>query len=183
MVQVNTRSLAATKLDLESAVRSGGFRSDLFHRLNQCQLRVPPLRERAEDIVPLAEHFLAQQSMEAQFSEEAKALLRTHDWPGNARELRNIVIAGLLRADGDTIETRDFGGLKAGERVRPQAGGGLRLDGLEKDAILEALRKTGGHHQQAADLLGISRRTLSRKLKLYGPEREGDYAYGTPVGG
>lgn len=182
-VQVNTRILAATNQNLEAAVRSGGFRSDLFHRLNQCQVRVPPLRERTEDIVPLAEHFLAQQSMQAQFSEEAKALLRSHDWPGNARELRNVVIAGLLRADDDTIETRDFGELKtAGERG-PRTGGGLRLDGLEKDAILQALKKTGGHHQQAADLLGISRRTLSRKLKLYGPEQEGEYAYGTPVSG
>ena len=184
-VQVNTRILAATNQDLEAAVRGGSFRSDLFHRLNQCQLRVPPLRERTEDIVPLAEHFLGQQSMQAQFSDDAKALLRAYEWPGNARELRNMVIAGLIRANGDVIEPQDFAGLKAGERRGQRTGGGLRLDGLEKDAILEALRKTEGHHQHAAELLGISRRTLSRKLKLYGPERKGEseYAYGTPLGG
>lgn len=184
-VQVNTRILAATNQDLEASVRSGGFRSDLYHRLNQCQLRVPPLRERIEDIVPLAEHFLRQQSMEAGLSDDAKCVLQAHDWPGNARELRNAVIGALLRSRGALIEAQDFSGLKVTDSRASRLGGALRLDGLEKDAILEALRKTGGHHQQAADLLGISRRTLSRKLKLYGPEGRGEanYVYGTTLDG
>ncbi|HEY3839984.1 MAG TPA: sigma 54-interacting transcriptional regulator, partial [Bryobacteraceae bacterium] len=75
-IQVNTRVLAATNQDLEAAVRSGGFRSDLYHRLNQCQVRVPPLRERVEDIVPLAEHFLRQQDECLSFSDAAKRVLR-----------------------------------------------------------------------------------------------------------
>jgi DNA-binding NtrC family response regulator len=181
-VHVNTRILAATNQDLEAAVRARTFRSDLYHRLNQCQVRVPPLRERVEDIVPLAEHFLRQQSNQAWFSEDAKLVLRRHDWLGNARELRNTVIAALVRTHGDRIEAQDFGFLKTtAGAVPPRPAGDLRLDGLEREAILEALRKTEGHHQHAADLLGISRRTLSRKLKLYGPEsnpkEEPAYAY------
>jgi DNA-binding NtrC family response regulator len=178
-VQVNTRVLAATNQDLEAAVRSGSFRSDLYHRLNQCQLRVPPLRERVEDIIPLARHFLRQQNDEASFSADAERLLCRHAWLGNARELRNAVIGALLRSSGPRIEVEDIVGLQPVDRATLRSAGDLRLDGLEKEAILEALRKTGGHHQQAADLLGISRRTLSRKLKLYGPNLKGEptYAY------
>src|SRR5579872_359271 len=102
-VQVSTRILAATNQDLESAVRAGRFRSDLYHRLNQCQVRVPPLRERVEDIVPLAEHFLKQQCEFLSFSEAAKRVLRGHDWRGNARELRNVVTAAVVRAQGELI--------------------------------------------------------------------------------
>jgi DNA-binding NtrC family response regulator len=183
-VQVNTRILAATNQDLEVAVHTGSFRSDLYHRLNQCQVRVPPLRERVDDIVPLAEHFLKQQSDEVSLSEESKYILRHHDWPGNARELRNAVTAALFRTRGNLIEAQDFGGLKGNGVAGPRPLGGLRLDGLEREAIVEALRKTGGHQQQAANLLGISRRTLSRKLKLYGPDLKGEpvYAYGTTLG-
>jgi DNA-binding NtrC family response regulator len=182
-IQVNTRVLAATNQDLEAAVRSGGFRGDLYHRLNQCQVRVPPLRERVEDIVPLAEHFLRQQCEHLSFSEEAKSMLRRHDWRGNARELRNVVTAAVVRSKGDRIESYDITVQKSGMGVEARPAGGLRLDGLERDAILEALRKTQGHHQQAADLLGISRRTLSRKLKLYGTELKGEsaYAYRTAI--
>jgi DNA-binding NtrC family response regulator len=178
-VQVNTRILAATNQDLEAAVRNGSFRSDLYHRLNQCQVRVPPLRERVEDIIPLAQHFLRQQNNEASFSPDAERLLCRHAWLGNARELRNAVIGALLRSSGPCIEAEDIVGLKPVDSATLRSAGDLRLDGLEKEAILEALRKTGGHHQQAADLLGISRRTLSRKLKLYGPNLKGEptYAY------
>jgi DNA-binding NtrC family response regulator len=180
-VQVNTRVLAATNQDLETAVRTGAFRSDLYHRLNQCQVRVPPLRERVEDIVPLAEHFLKQHSEKAWFSEEAKQLFRRYHWPGNARELRNVVTAALLRAKGDLIGAPEISVIRMAGSIVSRPQGDLRLDGLERDAILEALRKTGGHHQQAAGLLGISRRTLSRKLKLYGPDLKGEPGYAYPA--
>jgi DNA-binding NtrC family response regulator len=182
-IQVNTRVLAATNQDLETAVRSGGFRGDLYHRLNQCQIRVPPLRERVEDIVPLAEHFLRQQCEHLSFSEEAKQMLRCHDWRGNARELRNVITAAVVRSEGDLIEGFDISIMKTTPGVHARPPGGLRLDGLEREAILEALRKTQGHHQQAADLLGISRRTLSRKLKLYETDMKGEsaYAYGSTL--
>jgi DNA-binding NtrC family response regulator len=176
-IEVDTRILAATNRNLEEAVAAGRFRGDLFHRLNQCQVRVPPLRERREDIVPLAEHFLKAHSEQAVFSDEAKAILRRHDWPGNARELRNAVTSALIHCRGYEIGARDLEALEPARREIPRAAGGLRLDGLERDAIFEALRKTAGHHQEAATLLGISRRTLSRKLKLYGLNSELESTY------
>ena len=184
-IEVDTRVLAATNRNLEEAVSQGHFRGDLYHRLNQCQVRVPPLRERREDIVPLAEHFLKLHSEQAFFSEEAKELLRRSDWPGNAREVRNVVTTALIHSRGYEIGTGELGALHPARIKSPRAATGLRLDGLERDAIFEALHKTGGHHQEAARLLGISRRTLSRKLKLYGPnaESESKYAYETVSGG
>lgn len=183
-VQVDTRVLAATNQDLAAAVGEGSFRSDLFHRLNQWQVRVPPLRERVEDIVPLAEHFLLQQSQHAYFSDAAKKVLERHTWPGNARELRNAVIAAIVNSHGEVIEAQDIQ-LTQSSGLSVPSESPLRLDGLEKEAIMEALRKTHGHHQRAADLLGISRRTLTRRLNLYRPERrrETDYEYGTALVG
>ena len=180
-VEVDTRILAATNRSLEEAVRTGRFRGDVYHRLNQVQLLVPPLRERREDIVPLAQYFLKQHSERAYFGEDACDVLRRHVWPGNVRELRNAVTAALIHARDYEIRGADLAIRQDGGRVSPGATGGLRLDGLEREAIFEALRKAEGHHQQAADMLGISRRTLSRKLKLYGVDRasEGKYAIET----
>jgi len=172
-VQVNTRILAATNQNLEARVRAGQFRSDLFHRLNQFEVRVPPLRERKEDIVPLAEYFLSQQGATTTFSEDAKRLLCACAWHGNARELRNAVTSAVIRATGEVITAQDLSCREAASSDATVSTGGTRLDGMERDAIFSALRKTAGHHQQAADMLGISRRTLSRKLKLYSAdERE-----------
>lgn len=176
-IEVDTRILAATNRNLEEEVGMGRFRSDLYHRLNQCQVWVPPLRERREDIVPLAEHFLKPHSEHAFFSEEAKEALRRRDWPGNARELRNAVTTALIHSRGYEIGAEDLGALEPARIRRPRTDTGLRLDGLERDAIFEALRKTAGHHQEAAYLLGISRRTLSRKLKLYGLNAESESTY------
>lgn len=176
-IHVNTRILAATNQDLEAAVRTGRFRSDLYHRLNQFEVRVPPLRERREDIVPLAEHFLRQQSTTASFSEDAKRLLVTFAWRGNARELRNVVITAMIQATRDIIGAGDLECRSAVGADTPTASRGLRLDGLEREAIFDALQKTAGHHQNAADMLGISRRTLSRKLKLYAASGREDGVY------
>jgi DNA-binding NtrC family response regulator len=172
-VEVNTRILAATNRDLEEAVRAGRFRGDLYHRLNQCQVRVPPLRERRDDIVPLAEHFLRQHSADAFFAADASDAMRRYDWPGNARELRNVVTTALIHSRGYEIGAHELGLPENRREHRRAPAGELRLDGLEREAILEALRKTGGHQQHAAEMLGISRRTLSRKLKQYGAEPEG----------
>jgi DNA-binding NtrC family response regulator len=178
-VQVNTRILAATNQNLEDAVRAGRFRADLFHRLNQCQIRVPALRERREDIVPLAEYFLLQHSERARFSDDAKSALERYVWPGNVRELRNVVTSALIHATGYEIGAQELGTFDRGAPPPFRGSGELRLESLEKDAIREALRKTGGHCQRAADLLGISRRTLSRKLKSYGSEGMEGVAYDT----
>ena len=172
-VPVDARIVAATNQDLEAAVDSGRFRTDLFHRLNQCQIRVPPLRERRADIVPLAEHFLRQHAGHAEFSAEAKAVLEGCRWPGNVREVRNAVTSAVIAARDYIIAAGDLPplGQAAHLAAAPNA---LGLEGVERNTIFAALQKTGGHHQKTAELLGISRRTLTRKLKLY--RGEPDYS-------
>jgi DNA-binding NtrC family response regulator len=164
-VGVDTRIVAATNQDLEDLVKRRQFRGDLFYRLNQCEIRVPPLRERRDDIIPLAEFFLHRHSPQAHFSESVKAALERHSWPGNIRELRNVVTRAVVEAREYEVTLDDLPPLRA---ARPPAGpAGSRLDGMEREAILAALHQNAGHHQKAADVLGISRRTLTRKLKLY----------------
>jgi DNA-binding NtrC family response regulator len=167
---VDVRVLAATNQDLEQAVSQGRFRSDLYHRLAEYHIHVPPLRERVADIVPLAEYFLAQHSEEARFSPDAKAALERHTWPGNIRELRNVVVNAVITARQYEIDAADLPARVRTPPSSPPARTGrvdLRLDGVEREAILSALAITDGHHQRAADLLGISRRTLTRKLQAY----------------
>jgi DNA-binding NtrC family response regulator len=169
---VDVRILAATNQDLEQLSAGGRFRSDLYHRLNEYQIHVPPLRERVDDILPLAEYFLGQHSEQARFAAGARDALRRYRWPGNIRELRNAVVNAVISARDYEIHVEDLPA-----RVRtpvpppPCPKSDLRLDGMERDAILSALAITDGHHQRAADLLGISRRTLTRKLRTY---REGE---------
>jgi transcriptional regulator with PAS, ATPase and Fis domain len=176
-VTVDVRIVAATNQDLEQMVDTGSFRGDLYHRLGQICLRVPPLRERPEDIVPLAEHFLKQTNPRLSFSAEALQILAGHSWPGNVRELRNVVTKAAVLARDPEIGTADL--LLAPRRAPaaastvltvPSALPSENLDGMEKTTILRVLAQTNGHQQKAAELLGISRRTLSRKLKLYGRE-------------
>jgi DNA-binding NtrC family response regulator len=173
-VSVDVRVVAATNQDLEHMVAGGQFRGDLYHRLGQICLRVPPLRERSEDIVPLAEHFLAQSNPRLAFSGSALRALEAHNWPGNVRELRNVVTKAAVLALSDYIEAEDL--LLGQTRHTSDATAPTPiaqesdLDGMEKTMILRVLAQTHGHQQRAADLLGISRRTLSRKLKLYGRE-------------
>jgi len=176
-VTVDVRIVAATNQDLEHMVETGSFRGDLYHRLGQICLRVPPLRERPEDIVPLAEHFLQQTNPRLSFTGEALRMLEGHPWPGNVRELRNVVTKAGVLARGLEIGGDDL--VLATPRVPasavnivsvPAAVSSANLDGMEKSTILRVLAQTNGHQQKAAEILGISRRTLSRKLKLYGRE-------------
>jgi PAS domain S-box-containing protein len=169
-IKVDVRIVAATNQDLESAVNEGRFRQDLFHRLGQFHLRVPPLRERPEDIVALAEHFLRLKAPSKNFSTQAISALLSHPWPGNIRELRNLVAKMAMESSGAEI---DFSRLNAALTGEPAA---LRqtasmpvsnLDSMEEQMIIKALERTGGQRTLAAEQLGISRRTLSRKLKEY----------------
>ena len=169
-IKVDVRIVAATNQNLEAAVQEGRFRQDLFHRLGQFQLRVPPLRERPEDIVALAEHFLKLKAPSKHFSAQAISALISHAWPGNIRELRNLVAKVAMDCPGDEI---DFFKLSATLTGEP---GALRqtasipvgnLESMEEQMIIKALERTGGHRALAAEQLGISRRTLSRKLKEY----------------
>ena len=171
-VAFDVRIVAATNQPLEEAVKSGRFRSDLFHRLSQIQLRVPPLRERPDDIVALAEFYLQQARPEAHFVPEVLDLLVEQPWPGNIRELRNVVVQAATMAATGEITVADLP--HELQRVSAIAGESPRtveptanLDDMEKQAILRALQKCGGHQGMAAEQLGISRRTLSRKLKQF----------------
>jgi transcriptional regulator with PAS, ATPase and Fis domain len=175
-VVADVRIVAATNLNLEEAVQSGQFRRDLFHRLDAFHLRVPPLRERTEDIGPLARWFL--RDAIPGLSDEALAILEDYAWPGNIRELKNCLNKATLCAAGATIEPGDLPVelLLCAQQGSPAGAAepAYSLDGLEQQTICRVLAQTGGHQQRAADLLGISRRTLIRKLKLYrSPERGG----------
>jgi PAS domain S-box-containing protein len=184
-IKVDVRIVAATNQDLETAVREGRFRQDLFHRLGQFQLRVPPLRERPEDIVALAEHFLGLKAPGKNFSSQAISALLSHAWPGNIRELRNLV--AKLAMESSTSEI-DFSRLSAALTGEPTAQRQIasmpvgNLESMEEQMIIKALERTGGHRTLAADQLGISRRTLSRKLKEYKINFAASDGSATPLG-
>jgi DNA-binding NtrC family response regulator len=169
-ITVDVRVVAATNQDLELAVKDGRFRKDLFHRLSQFQLRVPPLRERPEDIAALARHFLSLKSADKSFTREALSALQSHPWPGNIRELRNLVAKLAMATEDRQITGPEVSAELRGERTASTATGAVplgNLENMEEQMIIRALEQTGGHRAQAAEYLGISRRTLSRKLREY----------------
>jgi transcriptional regulator with GAF, ATPase, and Fis domain len=168
-VSVDVRVVAATNQNLEDLVRAGRFRSDLYHRLAQFKLEVPPLRERPEDIVGIAEQVLHQHYPESRFSRDAVEALSSYAWPGNVRELKNVVFGAVLQARDAQSE------ITASDLRFPDSVSSRRrhiptdsdLDQVEKRAILQALESSGSNQGKAAEALGISRRTLIRKLKVY----------------
>ncbi|MCI0487650.1 MAG: sigma-54 dependent transcriptional regulator [Blastocatellia bacterium] len=177
---VYVRTVAATNRDLERDVQEGRFREDLFWRLNVIHLSVPALRERSFDIPLLVEHFINKTAEAAKrepldVSPEALAILTTYSWPGNVRELENAVERAVAFARGSSITPEDLP-----ERVR--TGGGVAtlvaqsrhrrwtLRELEREYILEILRETDGNKSRAAEMLGMDRRTLYRKLDEYRAE-------------
>jgi transcriptional regulator with PAS, ATPase and Fis domain len=167
-VSVDVRLIAATNQDLKIAVQQGRFRSDLYHRLCQIRLSVPPLRERAADVVPLVDFFLADQKPGSRFSSEAIEKLRNYEWPGNVRELRNVVIRAAAFACGDEITTADLPEEFTNEAFSSSLHTFAALPELERNAIVKALEESRGHQERAATRLGISKRTLQRRIKSYG---------------
>jgi transcriptional regulator with PAS, ATPase and Fis domain len=169
-VTVDVRVVAATNQNLEDMVKSGRFRSDLFHRLAQFQLEVPPLRDRPEDVVGIAEQVLHEHYPESRFNRDAIEALTSYAWPGNVRELKNVVFGAVLQArDAQSeITATDlrFPGTVS-SRSRRYIPKDSYLDEVEKRAILHALEDSGSNQGKAAEALGISRRTLIRKLKIY----------------
>jgi len=169
-IKVDVRIVAATNQDLDAAVAAGRFRQDLFHRLGQLQLRVPPLRERPEDIVALAEHFLSLKKPGSSYTPEAVSVLLSHTWPGNVRELRNLVARVAVESTHREIQKVQITGAMSGSPIALRQSASMpvgNLDSMEEQMIIRALERSGGHRSQAAEQLGISRRTLSRKLKEY----------------
>ncbi len=178
-IPVDLRLIAATNRDLADEVAQGRFRSDLFYRLNVVSLPLPPLRDRPGDLdllVPKLKQALAERLgvPNRELSPQAMDVLRRQRWPGNVRELRNALERSLIAATGEAIEPGDLPALSDQPAV---AGGGvsqgganatLSLEERERQAILEALERTGGHREQAARLLGISVRTLYNRLRQYG---------------
>jgi hypothetical protein len=184
-IKVDVRIVAATNQNLEAAVKDGRFRQDLFHRLGQFQLRVPPLRERPEDIVALAEHFLRLKAPNKNFSNQAISALLSHDWPGNIRELRNLVAKVAMESTGAEIDFSKLIAALTGEPAAFRQTASMpvgNLDSMEEQMIIKALERTGGQRTMAAEQLGISRRTLSRKLKEYGINFAAGESTGTSLG-
>ena len=177
-VHVDVRIVAATSLNLEQAVHDGRFRSDLYHRLNQFQLRVPPLRERPDDVIALANFLLEQNLPGAHFTPEAVELLRRAPWKGNVRELRNVLLKAVMHMDSHRMEVRPA---DLAQWLKPQSSGSTvsqalqgNLGDMERQAIFETLAKCNGDREEASRTLGISRRTLTRKLQQYEKEEAAD---------
>lgn len=178
-IPVDVRLVAATNKNLETMVREGKFREDLFFRIRVVQIQLPPLRERAEDIPVLAEHFLREFSQEnkktpMEISRDVFAKFASYPWPGNVRELRTAVEHGVVMAKGAKIELADLPpGIRGFQTSEPRSflHRGGNLEDLEREAIQTALENTGHNITVAAKKLGISRRTLHRKLAEYGKVR------------
>ncbi len=171
-VHVDVRVIAATNRDLAEFVREKRFREDLFYRLSVFELLIPPLRERGEDVDLLIEHFLNHfRSQHGRsklgISPQAKKRLQEYMWPGNVRQLRNVIDSAVVMADGDAIEADDLGLRDAGVSRLDT----FRLDEWEKRLINKALQRTDGNVPKAAKLLGISRATAYRKIAEYDIER------------
>ncbi|MBN1611817.1 MAG: sigma-54-dependent Fis family transcriptional regulator [Polyangiaceae bacterium] len=189
-IRVDVRLIAATNSDLKKDIETGSFREDLFYRLNVVPIRLPSLRERAEDIPPLARHFIERSN--ARLSKhiqsivpEAEQLLVKHPWPGNIRELENVIERAVLFCDDDVLRPTDLppelrpgeGAFATGEEGATASGGtsspaeGLKeqvkaaMSRLERDLIIKALRQTRGNVTHAARLLKISRKGLQLKMK------------------
>jgi transcriptional regulator with GAF, ATPase, and Fis domain len=168
-VSVDVRVIAATNRNLQEAVDAGTFRRDLFHRIAQFQLSIPPLRSRPEDILAIAEEILVAHRPAAWLTSSAQDALLRYNWPGNVRELRNVIVRAAALAEQDAIAGSDID-IPITGRVggnSPGTSGPRSLDDVEKTAIMAALKRSGGNQGVAAELLGISRRTLVRKLKTY----------------
>jgi DNA-binding NtrC family response regulator len=171
-LQTNARILAATNRDLEEAVKAGQFREDLFYRLNVVELGIPPLRERPEDILPLANAFVSEFTKgKARFSSSVTECLARYNWPGNVRELRNAMERAALLSLGELILPEHLPSrvrVAAGEvTAAPAASEAANLGDIERQAIFSALRAHDFNRTETAKALGISRRALIYKLQRF----------------
>jgi DNA-binding NtrC family response regulator len=181
-IHVDVRVIAASNLNLEKEVEEGRFREDLFYRLNIVNLTIPPLRQRREDILPLAQHFILEFNREfkrktSALSKAAQQSLMAYNWPGNIRELKNSIERALILSEGDTLEEKHFA--LSGKRFSFQDSSGkidLPEEGLdfeqdvEKAYIIEALKRSDGVHGKAAQLLAMNRDQIRYRIKKFGLE-------------
>jgi DNA-binding NtrC family response regulator len=159
--KVDVRTISATNADLTKAISLGQFRQDLYYRINVVQLHLPALKDRVDDIVPLARHFLAGQKSLTKAAEQA---LQSYHWPGNVRELQNLCQRALLLTLADEIDAADLA------LPQEQSTAKKALDDLDKQQIEQALQQAQGVVARAAKQLGISRQALYRRMEFYGIE-------------
>lgn len=171
---INVRVVAATNQDLETMIQEKKFRDDLYQRLACIKLKIPPLRERKEDIFPLAEFFLKKFAKEyninkQRLSDNSRKLMLAHDWPGNVRELRNVLLRAAIKNSKNLIEPKHLSEVsdKIGLSQPVSSDTFLSLEDMEKKHIMAALEKTGGNKVMASRILGISRDTLYKKMEKY----------------
>lgn len=172
-IHIDVRLICATNANLHQLVAEGKFRQDLLYRINTVELHIPPLRERGEDILLLAMHFLSQYNRKYRkeikgLTREAKNKLLKYEWPGNVRELQHTVERAVILSENGLLKPDDFL-FPQGNTPRPQAlAEELNLEKLEKNAIERALKISAGNMSKAAELLGITRFALYRKLEKWG---------------
>jgi DNA-binding NtrC family response regulator len=174
----DVRIIASANRSIPEAIAAGLFREDLYYRLNVFEVWLPPLRERAGDILPLARHFMEVLAAERprRLSPEAAQFLVAHDWPGNVRELRNALERAVILARGGVIHPEHLPPNLRGRPDRPQSRpaassllrAGTSVQEMERALIVETLSATDGNRTRAAEVLGMSRRALLYKIKRYG---------------
>ena len=182
-IRVSVRIVAATNKDLAAEVQAGRFRGDLYFRLQVIPIEIPPLRERAEDLLPLAESFVRHFDRELRkqvsgIDPAAAELMRRYPWPGNVRELRNAIERAVLLTDGETISARDLpgeirhpkGSADAGAGALHLPPGGIVLEELERTMVVEALARSRGNRTHAARLLGMNRDQIRYRIEKFGLE-------------
>ena len=181
-IKVDARVLAATNKELQTEIKNGRFREDLYFRLNVIPIFVPPLRDRQEDIPLLADHFMAEFAREygrrlKSFEPAATTRLQHYSWPGNVRELRNVIERLMIMVPGDSISAADLVFLGQGDaavRPDPAATANERLtlhearDRFERDLILRTLAEQQGNMSRTAEALGVERSNLYRKMRAFG---------------
>jgi two-component system NtrC family response regulator len=176
-VGTDIRLLAATNRELDIEVAEGNFRDDLYYRINTLTILIPPLRERLDDIPVLARHFLKKQltANPPELTDDALETLSAYGWPGNVRELRNIMERLAILRAGQEIRPqdlpRDLAHIRRGDGGGQMVGQDVSLEDLERAHIEAVLRRENWHQGRAADTLGISAKTLYRKIRTYGLER------------
>jgi DNA-binding NtrC family response regulator len=190
--KVDVRVISATHRDLEQRLREGTFREDLFYRLNVVQIHLPPLRDRAEDILPLCEHFLRAATARSGkritgISQAAAKILLGHAWPGNVRELENVIERAVALAETSQISPDDLPQAvrerRAPDLLTSALQRGLTLSDLEREYIARVMQAEGGNKTRAAQRLGLDRKTLYRKLEEegLGPRRESSATPAAPA--